>query len=189
MSVGRQYEKGEAAAVPPIDIGALYEAHHVRLRRHAQARLPSSFHHEVDVALMTVFARLVQARAEDRLPEPRSWEAFLVAAVTRACQDLIKTARNNDEIDDNDPRTHRDAETDPTGETAVHLVEHADRVVRASAALETLDDRSRLIVIGKDGYERTNRDIGVELGLSGQRVGQLYDQALKQLREEVDRNS
>ena len=45
-----------------------------------------------------------------------------------------------------------------------------------------------MIVIGKEGYERTNRDLGKELGLTGQRVGQLYDQALEQLREEVNRS-
>jgi DNA-directed RNA polymerase sigma subunit (sigma70/sigma32) len=45
-----------------------------------------------------------------------------------------------------------------------------------------------MIVIGKEGYERTNRDLGMELGLTGQRVGQLYDQALEQLREEVNRS-
>lgn len=188
VSVDRQHEKGKAAAVTPPDVGALYEEHHVRLRHHARARLPNNLRHEVDVALMTVFSRLVQARAENRLPSPRSWEAYLVTAVTRACLDIIKTARDNEEIDDGDPRTHRDAEPDPTGDAAVDLVQYANRVALVSAALNTIDSRSRSIVIGKDGHGRTNRDIGIELGLSGQRVGQLHDQALRQLREEVNRN-
>jgi len=45
-----------------------------------------------------------------------------------------------------------------------------------------------MIVIGREFHERTNRDLGKELGLTGQRVGQLYDEALEQLREEVNRD-
>jgi RNA polymerase sigma factor (sigma-70 family) len=150
--------------------------------------LSSSLQHEVDGALMTVFTRFVDDRAAGRLKEPKNWEAFLVTAVTNACRDIVKSARENKEIDHSDPRTHRDAKPDPTGDAAVDHLEHAARVDRARAALETLDERSRTIVIGKEVYERTNRDLGKVLGLTGQRVGQLYDQALRQLREEVNRN-
>jgi RNA polymerase sigma factor (sigma-70 family) len=190
VSVDRQPAEAEPklATVQPVDLAALYQRYHDRLRRYAEWSLPSSLQHEADAALMTVFTRLVHARTTGRLKEPKNWEAFLVAAVTNACRDIVKTARDNEEIDDSDPRTHRDAEPDPTGDAAVDHLEHAARVDRARVALETLDERSRTIVIGKEGYERTNRDLGKELGLTGQRVGQLYDQALEQLREEVNRS-
>ena len=178
----------QPAAVRPADLAALYQRYHHRLRRHAAANLPASLQHEADVALMTVFTRLVKARSDGRLKEPRNWEAFLVTAVTNACRDIVKTARENEEIDVSDPRTHRDADPDPTGDAAVDHLEHAARVDRARAALEALGERSRTIVIGAEVYERTNRDLGKELGLTGQRVGQLYDEALEQLREEVNRN-
>ncbi len=190
VSVDRQPAEAEPepVAAQPVDLAALYQRYHDRLCRHARGFLPRSLQHEVDAATMTVFMRLVDARATGRLKEPRSWEAFLVAAVTNACRDIVKVTRENEEIDDSDPRTHRDCEADPTGDGAVDHLEHAARVDLARAALQTLDERSRTIVIGKEIHRRTNRDLGRELGLSGQRVGQLYDQALRQLSEEVTRN-
>lgn len=190
VSVDRQPAEAEPEPVAAqlVDLAALYQRYHDRLSRHARWCLPSSLQHEVDPAIMTVFTRLVDARATGRLKESKSWEAFLVAAVTNACRDIVKAARDNEKIDDSDPRTHRDCETDPTGDAAVDHLEHAARVDLARAALQTLDGRSRTIVIGKEFHGRTNRDLGRELGLSGQRVGQLYDQAVRQLREEVTRN-
>ena len=190
MSGDRQSGKAEPklATVRAADLAALYQRYHHRLRRHAEWRLSASLQQEADAALMTVFTRLVEARADGRLKEPENWEAFLITAVSNACRDIVKAARDNDEIDDSDPRAHRDADPDPTGDAAVDHLERAARVDHARAALETLDERARTIVIGREFHERTNRDLGKELRLTGQRVGQLYDQALKQLREEVNRD-
>ena len=57
--------------------------------------------------------------------------------MTNACRDIVKTARESEEIDDSDPRTHRDAEPDPTGDAAVDHLEHAARIDRARAALDS----------------------------------------------------
>ena len=57
--------------------------------------------------------------------------------MTNACRDIVKTARESEEIDDSDPRTHRDAEPDPTGDAAVDHLEHAARIDRARAGVES----------------------------------------------------
>jgi len=176
---------------PPVtrfDVAALYRLHHGRLRRHAERALPDDLRHEADVALMTVFTRLVNKQSLGQLTEQPNWEAYLVRAVTNACIDILKAAKNDTEIDDNDPRVHRDARTDPTGDTAAAALDRSVDAHRARDALDTLEPRLRAVVIGKVFHERTNRDLGTELDLSGQRVGQLYRQALQQLREEVNRH-
>jgi RNA polymerase sigma factor (sigma-70 family) len=176
---------------PPVtrfDVAALYRLHHGRLRRHAERALPDDLCHEADVVLMTVFTRLVNKQSLGQLTEQPNWEAYLVRAVTNACIDILKAAKNDTEIDDNDPRVHRDARTDPTGDTAAAALDRSVDAHRARDALDTLEPRLRAVVIGKVFHERTNRDLGTELDLSGQRVGQLYRQALQQLREEVNRH-
>jgi len=137
---------------------------------------------------MTVFKRLVDARAAGRCAEQPNWEAYLVTAVTNACRDIIKGERADEEIDDADPRIHRDAAPDPTADTAIDHLEHDTRVAAAAAALDTLDERSRTIIIDRYVHELTNRAIGENLRLTGRRVGQLHDEALRQLRKEVNRN-
>jgi RNA polymerase sigma factor (sigma-70 family) len=136
---------------------------------------------------MNVFTRIAGKRDTGSMEEPENWEAFLVTAVTNACRDIVKATHPAEEIDDSEPQTHRGIEPDPTGDAAVDRLDHATRVDRAKAALETLDERSWVIVIGKNYFDRTNRDLGKELGLTGQRVGQLYDRAIKKLWEEVTR--
>jgi RNA polymerase sigma factor (sigma-70 family) len=178
-----------AAPLPAtrVDVAALYQQHHRRLRKHARQRLPNHLDHEADTALMTVFTKLLDMTIDGRLTEPDNWEAYLVRAVTNACHDIVKsTSKNDEEIDEDDPRIHRDTPTDPTGDTAADRADRAGRTRLAKAALDTLEPRLRTIAFGILGHERSNRDLGIELGLTGQRVGQLCKTALQQLRDEVN---
>ena len=185
-------EAGEAPGStegPAADPGALYERYHGTLRRYAEAKLPARLRSEAGTALSMVFERLLNYRKENQMPRPSNWEAYLRGAVYNACKDLTK-ARQAEEVDDGDPRMHRDALRDPTGDSAVEHFEHfehAERTDRAKAALDALDERSRAIVIGKHAHRRTNKELGDELNLTGQRVSQLHKEALKRLKEEVNR--
>lgn len=184
-------EPAALATATQVDIAALYARYHARLRAHALRCLPRDLHHEADTALMTVFTRLVASRVEGRLEEQPNWEAYLKRSVKNACLDILKADHGDQKIDPDDPRIHREAAADPTGDTAADRTDHHERVRRAKAALDGLDSvdpRLRIIVVGKLVNERTNRDLGQEFGLTGQRVSQLYDKALELLREEVNRN-
>ncbi|MEC3975788.1 RNA polymerase sigma factor [Amycolatopsis sp. H20-H5] len=174
---------------PAADPGALYLRYHETLRRYAVTKLPARLRSEADTALSIVFTRLVNCHKENQMPRPGNWEAYLHGAVHNACKDLVK-ARQHEEVDDGDPRIHRDAPHDPTADSVVEQDEHleqAERADRAKAALDALDERSRAIVIAKHARCRTNKEIGEDLNLTGQRVGQLYKEAFQRLKEEVNR--
>ncbi|GGL76657.1 hypothetical protein GCM10011589_35910 [Modestobacter marinus] len=180
-----------ARPAPPAhtDVAALYARHHPRLLRQAQRVLPGDQQHAAGDALMTVFGRLLQQQQDGSLTEQPNWEAYLLRAVTNACLDILKSSARTQPVEDPvDVAGQERAPADPTGDTAAQRLDDATRRRRLDAALRTLPDRQREIVLQKAALERTNRDIGRELGLSGQRVGQLYDQAMRQLREEVNRH-
>lgn len=181
------------AGVPP-DLAALYQRHHARLRRVAFAALPLYLHSEVDVALMTVFCRLLQLESRDELPQPSSWEAYLVRAVKNVCVDMCRVRRDDRHAEfdasaldhDSFAGRRRDGLLDPTADMAVEGMDAEGRRERVRLAVGSLDERARVIVIGSlDGL--SNAELGRQLGISGQRVGQLYRQALEQLREELSR--
>ena len=160
---------------PAPHLAALYACHHGRLRRHAETRLPSHLRHEADVALMAVFAKLVRASADGSLTQPGSWEAYLVAAVSNACVDLVRAERHDVSLDKDSPdlaELDRDAPRDPTADHAVARDEETRAIVRVTAALDNLEPRLRTIVIGKIWDTRSDRDLGRELEITGQRVGQ-----------------
>lgn len=172
-------DAGTAPAVRPPDVAALYAAHHGALRRVARSTLPLHLRAETDAALMDVFTRLVQYAAEDRLPAPASWEAYLVTAVKNACREIGRRWPVEDRQDGAADELDRRTAPDPTGDTAV------DRAVLTEAlrSLAEQDPRLRLIVLAvHEG--RSRQDIGRELGITGQRVGQLYKQSLTLLRDE-----
>jgi len=193
VSTAQQPDDPESAETPPapatrVDIGPLYVQHHGRLRRHALSCLSDDLHHEADKALMIVFTRLLDSKKKGQLTEQNNWEAYLVRAVTNACLDILKTTKDDQEIDQDDPRVHRDALPDPTGDTAADRIDRAAKARLAKPILDALEPRLRTIVLGKLIDKRTNRELGAELGLTGQRIGQLYDQTMQQLQEEVNRH-
>ncbi|GAA3432256.1 hypothetical protein GCM10018954_018590 [Kutzneria kofuensis] len=191
-AVSAGQEAGEAPGStdgPVADPGALYARYHGTLKTYAEGKLPFRLRSEAGTALSIVFERLVNYRKEGRMPRPSNWEAYLHVAVGNACKTLA-LARQHEEVDDGDPRIHRDVPHDPTGDSVLQqdeYLEQAERADRAKTALDALDERSRAIVIAKHAHHRTNKEIGEELNLTGQRVSQLHKEALKRLKEEVNR--
>ncbi len=177
MSSEPSVRTAPAARAP--DVAALYAAHHGALRRVARATLPQHLRDETGAALMDVFTRLVRYAAEDRMPAPASWEAYLVTSVKNACHDICRRSPVEIRQDEAADELDRHSAPDPTGDTAV------DGAVleQALARLAEQDPRLRLVVLAvHEG--RSKQDIGQELGITGQRIGQLYKQALTVLRDE-----
>jgi RNA polymerase sigma factor (sigma-70 family) len=179
----------QAAIEPPRpDVAALYVRHHARLRRHALSRLPEHLRDDADVALMNVFTNLIAKAEAGTLRQPDNWEAYLIKAVSNACISLVRAQRPEIALDQETPEIaelDRRVGGDPTAEDAVEHVDDTATIARARVALDNLEPRSRSIVIGKIWHEQSDRALGLELGITGQRVGQLYREALQQLREEV----
>ncbi len=174
---------------PQVDVAALYARYHQRLHRQAAYVLPQHLQDEAGAAVMTVVTRLVSRNRDGHLAEPaKGWEPYLVQAVTNACLDVMKARREHDELDPEAPYAERDAPRDPTGDTVCERLDRTEAAMRVRAALETLDPRLRAVVAAKFFHEKSNKIIGGELGLTPQRVGQLYTQALKELREELTRD-
>jgi RNA polymerase sigma factor (sigma-70 family) len=185
---GEEGEGSSPAAPAYTDVAALYARHHGVLLRQAMSVLPEDLQDQAGDALMTVIMRLRRREQEGTLTEPANWEAYLVRAVTNACFDIIKKFPVHAPLEPNDDRIHRDAPSDPTGDEVAERIDNSANRRRIRAALESLAPRSHDIVIAKEVEGRTNRDIGKQLGISGQRVGQLYEKALRDLREEVKRH-
>jgi RNA polymerase sigma factor (sigma-70 family) len=185
-------EGGEdTLGAPPAhtDVAALYARYHPRLLRHAHSVLTDHPDLAQD-ALMTVFSRLLRRQHEGKLTEQPNWEAYLLRAVRNACLDLLDASEKAHPVEEPAPdaATQLRAPADPTGDAVAQRLDDAAKRRRVSAALTALPPRLRQIVIQKTAHGRTNADIGRELGLTGQRIGQLHDQAIRQLREEVNRH-
>jgi RNA polymerase sigma factor (sigma-70 family) len=183
-------EPRDAPVITKVDIGALYVQHHAILYAHACRALPARLHADARDALMTVFRRLSDQKEKGTLEEQPNWKAYLKTSVTNACLDIIKANPEKQELDPEDPQLHHRAPADPTGDAAVEAMSALEGRARAEAMLQILDEadaRLRTIVVGKLFEERTDKDIGAKLGITGQRVGQLYRKALKMLQEEVTR--
>lgn len=179
-----------SAASAHTDVAALYQRYHGTLLRQARSVLPAHLKDQASDARTMVFTRLVQQERDGTLTEQPNWEAYLVKAVKHACFDIIKITSKiepTEQIVPDDADMHRAVPPDPTGDTAAERLDDAARGRRARAALHSLPARLREIVIARLGG-RTYRDIGKELGLTGQRVGQLHDEAMHALRKEVNRN-
>ncbi|GAA1292189.1 sigma-70 family RNA polymerase sigma factor [Saccharothrix xinjiangensis] len=186
-------EARDAPVVPTrLDVAALYLRYHAILDGYARRYLPLQRHDDAKDAVMTVFRRLTDMKAKGTLHDQPNWEAYLKRAARNACLDIVGGNRDHEELDPEDLRIHRDAAADPTGDSVVDAILRREKLVRAVAALDVLDaidTRLRPIVIGRLFEERTDRDIGEQLGITGQRVGQLYKKALPLLQEEVNRTN
>jgi RNA polymerase sigma factor (sigma-70 family) len=171
------------------DLAPVYAQFHARLRAVAITTLKGSGL-DARAAVTTVFTRLcVRAEAGD-LQLPRSgWEPYLVTAVRRASLDLLRQQRGDEPLDETSPEQaaaiRRAAEPDPTGNTAAYTTDLARRRRQLQTALARIDERDRQILNLKHWHNATNRDIGKALGVTGQRVGQLYADALKKLKDEL----
>jgi len=68
-------------------------------------------------------------------------------------------------------------------EDLFNLSEHEDRVEKLSSAIQDLPERERLIVTLHHYEHLAPKEIGKIVGLSEERVGQIYTQAISRLRE------
>lgn len=71
-----------------------------------------------------------------------------------------------------------------TGETAEHVLEHAQDLLQLSSLLANLPERERELISLKYGADLNNREIAVMTGLTESNVGTLLSRILQRLREQ-----
>ena len=150
-----------------------------------------------DDILADAFLALVEYRPE-RLRG--SWEGLAVRIAQNKAKDALETAEKGLRATEHRPQLYlvsgermgqgTDGESDPApfdvlpAEWADLEAEYfalADVLELRDLAREILDDREQEIFFAIHFYGYRRRDVGEALGLTGQRVGQLYAAALRKL--------
>ena len=167
---------GESTAEQP-DVAALYLSYRGIMFRVAAVDLTGTGVDPGD-AVGRVVEDLVGMHNRGTLHGVDNWEAYLVRAVRNAAMRLAGRATREDLVDDVD-LVHLADQTPVAGhdEAVVSRIE-------AQRRLDRLDTRKRAIVEGLhlDGLSRV--ELAERFDISPQRVGQLRDEALGEMREE-----
>ena len=186
---------GPDPVVPSV--AALYLEHGDHLRRVAAAKLGAdATRSEVTEVVQEVFADLARLLGDGQ-PAVDSWRAYLTTMTSntvvargraRTRDRTHQQPLDTDEVDSQQYRAGIGG-ADPTADTVVArlVIDPAEqrRDEHVARALGDLDPRSRRIIEGRYRDGLTNRTLGEELGISGQRVSQLHDQALRRIHQEV----
>lgn len=171
------------------DVAAQYQQHHEWLRRVASRHFSGRRPDLADEAISTVFIHLIELVEKMQLTDKGDkWRAYLRQMVLHRCVDLIRRENTfRKTFPEGDPEKPRIVDHDPLGDDVASDDLAQRRQARLDEALATLSERQttiiRFVLSGS-----TNKQIGDELGISGQAVGQQLKTILNQLHKEVTRD-
>lgn len=162
------------------DLAALYAQHRGAMYRVAYSTLrPSGMVASAEDAVGAAVVSLMKSGLPTNVV---NWEAFLVKAVKRKAQDIVKSAavrRAGPSLDDLHGRT---ADSD-VGEEVAERVDLQQQLSRMRASLDVLNERQRLVAVEHIGLERPRAEIAAQLGVTPARVSQMKLEVLKLLRD------
>ena len=168
------------------DVAAQYEQHHERLRKAAgqyfQGRRPD----QVDDAIRIVFAHLLELVETGEFTDKGDrWGGYLRRMVLNCCVDLVRREiKFRNTFPEGDPEKPRIIDHDPLGDVIADDDLARRRQAKLDDALANLSESQVAIVRhALEGW--TNKQIGEELGITGQAVGQQLRTITNQLHEEV----
>lgn len=168
------------------DVAVQFEQHHERLRKAAERFFEGRRPDLVDEAIGIVFAHLMDlVEKEEVIDKGDRWGGYLRRAVLNCCVDLVRREiRFRNRFPEGDPETPRIIDHDPLGDEVADADLMRERQARLNAVVANLSERQITIIRHKmNGW--TNKQIGEELGISSQAVGEQLRNALKWLHEEV----
>jgi len=164
----------------------MYEQHHEWLRRVAEAFFQGRRPDLADEAVGLLFSHLLELVERGQLTDKGdAWRGYLRRAVLNRCVDLVRhETKSKKRFPPGDPDEQRITDHDPLGdEVATHdLAER--RQAKLDVGVAGLSERQATI-LGQVLSGRTNKEIGEELGISGQAVGAQLKTIIKKLHEEV----
>jgi RNA polymerase sigma factor (sigma-70 family) len=170
---------GGATAEQP-DVAALYQRHRKAMYRVAVADLTGTGADPAE-AVSLVVNDLLGMHKRGTLRGIENWEAYLVRAVRNAAARLAGRAGREHLVEDADLIYLADR-TPVTG-----LDDATVTRVEAHRRLDRLTPRKQAIIKGLYLEEFTLAELAEQLGVTPQRVGQLRDEALGEMREEQPR--
>lgn len=183
-------DPGEGARVcTPSDVGAQYLQHHEWLRKVANRFFDGRRPDMADEAIGLLFAHLLELVEEQKLTDRgEGWRGYLRRAVLNRCVDLVRSEKKTQErFPPGDPKQPRVIDHDPLGEYVAAEDVARRRQERLNTAVEKLTERQvtilRYVLNGT-----TNKQIGEELGITGQGVGDQLKTIIKKCHEEVTRD-
>jgi RNA polymerase sigma factor (sigma-70 family) len=159
------------------DVAALYARYREAMRRVAAAALAGTSVDPQD-AVMRVIVNLQGMHATGALQGIDNWEAYLVRSVRNEAIGLAENAARERPVEDADLAVL--LERMPSGPSEHVVVERIEWQRR----LDRLDPRKRAIIEGLFLEDLTLAQLGAQWGITPQRVGQLRDQAFREMREE-----
>lgn len=162
------------------DVAALYQRHRNAMHRVAVADLTGTGADPAE-AVGAVVNELLKMHKRGTLRGVENWEAYLVRAVRNAAARLAGRAGRELPVEDDDLVYLADR-TPVTG-----LDDAVVTRVEAHRRLDRLDSRKQVIIKGIYLNGFTRAELAEQLGVSPQRVGQLRDEALGEMREEQPR--
>lgn len=167
---------GGSAAEQP-DVAALYVRYREAMRRVAATALAGTGVDPQD-AVMRVIGNLQAMHANDALHGIDNWEAYVVRSARNEAIGLAQMAARERPVEDDDLAVLLERTPCVTPEQSV--VEH----VGWQRRLDRLDPRKRAIIEGLFVDDLTLAQLAARCGITPQRVGQLRDQAFREMREE-----
>lgn len=173
----------ESGELVQLDPAALYLTHRDAIWRSARKVLGSGFASEVERVVQQVAVILVRQHRDGKLTPKDNWEAYLRRVAKNEALAVIEDLSQTDSLDQAEEEGR--LATDPLDDPVVREAEHRGQVAALASALDRLDDRQRRIVLGSLLEEMSNRQLGSELGVTGQRIGQIRTDALRILAREL----
>ncbi|WP_228941539.1 sigma-70 family RNA polymerase sigma factor [Nocardioides sp. Leaf374] len=176
----------DARVCTPSDVAAQYRQHHDWLRKVANRFFDGKRPDLADEAIGLLFAHLLELVEEQKLTDlGEGWRGYLRRAVLNRCVDLVRTEKKTRErFPPGDPEAPRIIDRDPLGDYAAAEDLAHRRQEKLNTAVESLTGRQVTIVRHVLKGE-TNKQIGEELGISGQAVGAQLKTIIKKCHEEV----
>jgi RNA polymerase sigma factor (sigma-70 family) len=181
---------GEDARVcTPSDVGAQYQQHHDWLRKVANRFFDGKRPDLADEAIGLLFAHLLELVEEKKLTDRgEGWRGYLRRAVLNRCVDLVRAEKKTRErFPPGDPDEPRIVDHDPLGDFAAAEDLARRRQEKLNTAVENLTERQVTILRHVLNGE-TNKQIGEELGITGQGVGDQLKTIIKKCHEEVTKD-
>lgn len=171
------------------DVAAQYQRTHQWLRDVAERFFDGKRPDMADEAIGLVFAHLLELVEEEKLTDRgEGWRGYLRKAVLNRCVDLVRAEKKTRErFPAGNPEEPRIIDHDPLGDFAAAEDLAHRRQAKLNTAVAKLTDRQITIVRGVLNGE-TNKEIGEELGITGQGVGDQLKTIIKKCHEEVTKD-
>lgn len=162
----------------PVDIGALFEAHHDRIYRYILRMMRSPA--EAEDLTQETFLRVCRHR--NALRDPQAVRGWLYRIATHACLDRLRQRRPNLSLDGSEGVAESKSLVS-TSPSALEIAEREETSVCVQRCLEFLPDHYRAAILLYEAHSLTAPEIADLLGLKLTTVKMRLHRASRMLHE------